>query len=130
MPPRSPHASAVIGPIIPPSIPMVLYALISDASVGYLFLRRFIPGLLIGIAFMVINSIIARRREFPVEPAIPMREMAEYHDPRLSRADDACDPALRHLQRSHDATEGAAARRLLRFSRLRCSIRSDVAAAL
>ena len=41
-------ASAVIGPIIPPSIPMVIYALVSDASIGYLFLGGVIPGLLMG----------------------------------------------------------------------------------
>src|SRR3546814_2623821 len=41
-------ASAVIGPIIPPSIPMILYALVSDASIGYLFLAGVVPGLLMG----------------------------------------------------------------------------------
>ena len=39
-------ASAVIGPIIPPSIPMVLFALVSDASIGFLFMGGLIPGLL------------------------------------------------------------------------------------
>ena len=68
-------SAAMIGPIIPPSIPMVLYALVSDTSIGYLFLAGFVPGTLLGIAFMVMNSIIARRRGFPVEPAIPMREI-------------------------------------------------------
>ena len=67
-------ASAVIGPIIPPSIPMVLYALISDTSVGYLFLGGVIPGLLMALAQMAINSIQARRYGFPVEPPIPLRE--------------------------------------------------------
>jgi tripartite ATP-independent transporter DctM subunit len=66
-------ASAVIGPIIPPSIPMVLYALISDASVGYLFLAGIIPGLLMAIAQMVINTIQAHRLDFPVEKPIPLR---------------------------------------------------------
>ena len=41
-------ASAVIGPIIPPSIPMVVYALVSDASIGYLFIAGIVPGLLMG----------------------------------------------------------------------------------
>src|SRR3954465_3347671 len=68
-------SAAIIGPIIPPSIPMVLYALISDTSIGYLFLGGFIPGVLLGLSFMVMNSIIARRRDFPVEPAIPVREI-------------------------------------------------------
>ena len=67
-------ASAVIGPIIPPSIPMVLYALISDASVGYLFLGGVIPGLLMALAQMVINTMMAHRHNYPVEAPIPLRE--------------------------------------------------------
>ena len=45
-------ASATIGPIIPPSIPMVLYALVSDASIGYLFLGGVVPGLLMTLMLM------------------------------------------------------------------------------
>ena len=45
-------ASSVIGPIIPPSIPLVLYALVSDTSIGYLFLGGVIPGLLLGAVQM------------------------------------------------------------------------------
>jgi tripartite ATP-independent transporter DctM subunit len=67
-------ASAVIGPIIPPSIPMVLYALVSDASIGYLFLGGVIPGLLMALAQMVINTVMAHRKNFPVEKPIPLRE--------------------------------------------------------
>jgi tripartite ATP-independent transporter DctM subunit len=67
-------ASAVIGPIIPPSIPMVLYSLVSDASVGYLFLGGVIPGLLMALAQMAINTYEAHRQNFPVEKAIPLRE--------------------------------------------------------
>jgi C4-dicarboxylate transporter, DctM subunit len=67
-------ASAVIGPIIPPSIPMVLYALISDASVGYLFLGGVIPGLLMAVAQMAINTVMAHRQSYPVEKPIPLRE--------------------------------------------------------
>jgi tripartite ATP-independent transporter DctM subunit len=67
-------ASATVGPIIPPSIPMVLYALISGASVGALFLGGVIPGLLMSAAMMVVVYITARRRNFPVDEAIPMRE--------------------------------------------------------
>jgi C4-dicarboxylate transporter, DctM subunit len=68
-------SAAIIGPIIPPSIPMVLYALISDTSIGYLFLGGFVPGVMLGLAFMVMNSILARRRNFPVEAKIPLREV-------------------------------------------------------
>jgi tripartite ATP-independent transporter DctM subunit len=68
-------SAAIIGPIIPPSIPMVVYALISDTSIGYLFLGGFVPGIMLGIGFMVMNTYIARRRNYPVEPPIPLREV-------------------------------------------------------
>jgi C4-dicarboxylate transporter, DctM subunit len=68
-------SAAIIGPIIPPSIPMVLYALVSDASIGYLFLGGVVPGLMLGLAFMVMNTVIARRRDFPVEMPVPLREI-------------------------------------------------------
>jgi C4-dicarboxylate transporter DctM subunit len=67
-------ASAVIGPIIPPSIPIVLYALISDTSIGYLFIAGVVPGLLMGAVQMALIAIIARRRNFPVEKPVPLRE--------------------------------------------------------
>jgi len=68
-------ATAVIGPIIPPSIPMVIYALVSDASIGYLFLGGMIPGLLMAASQMIIVAIDARRRNFPVEPPTPLRDL-------------------------------------------------------
>jgi C4-dicarboxylate transporter DctM subunit len=68
-------ASSVIGPIIPPSIPMVLYALVSDASIGFLFLGGVIPGLLMALAQMAIVASAAKRRNFPVEPPIPLRRL-------------------------------------------------------
>ncbi|WP_354434436.1 TRAP transporter large permease [Martelella mangrovi] len=68
-------STAVIGPIIPPSIPMVIYALVSDASIGYLFLAGMIPGLLMGIVQATIVLTSARRRSFPVEEPVPMRKM-------------------------------------------------------
>jgi len=68
-------ASSVIGPIIPPSIPMVIYALISDTSVGYLFLGGVVPGLLIGIAQVLLIALIARRRNFPLEKPVPLSEL-------------------------------------------------------
>jgi C4-dicarboxylate transporter, DctM subunit len=68
-------ATAVIGPIIPPSIPMVLYALVSDASIGYLFLGGVVPGLLMALAQMVIVTVTARRKNFPVERPTPLREL-------------------------------------------------------
>ena len=68
-------ASSVIGPIIPPSIPMVIYALVSDASIGFLFLGGVIPGLLMALAQMTIVASAAKRRDFPVEPPIPLRQL-------------------------------------------------------
>ncbi|MEY2685669.1 MAG: Neu5Ac permease [Pseudomonadota bacterium] len=67
-------ATAVIGPIIPPSIPLVLYALISDTSIGYLFAAGVVPGLIMTLVMMALNAYLAHRRNFPVEPAVPMRE--------------------------------------------------------
>jgi tripartite ATP-independent transporter DctM subunit len=67
--------TAVIGPIIPPSIPMVLYALVSDASIGYLFLGGIIPGLLMAFAQMALVVGNAKRRNFPVETATPLRDL-------------------------------------------------------
>jgi tripartite ATP-independent transporter DctM subunit len=72
-------ATAVIGPIIPPSIPMVLYALVADASIGYLFLGGVIPGVLMALAQMAINTWMAHRRDFPVADKVPLREF-----PRLT----------------------------------------------
>ena len=67
--------AAIIGPIIPPSIPMVVYALVADTSIGYLFLGGVVPGLMLGVVFMLMNTLIARRRHYPVEPAVAMREI-------------------------------------------------------
>ncbi len=66
-------ASATIGPIIPPSIPMMLYALVSDTSVGYLFLGGITPGLLMGGLLMIMVAHIARRRDFGIDQAVPLR---------------------------------------------------------
>jgi len=71
--------TAVIGPIIPPSIPMVIYALVSDTSIGFLFLGGVVPGLLMGLAQLGIVAVEARRKGFPVETPVPAREI-----PRLT----------------------------------------------
>ena len=60
-------ASSTLGPIIPPSIPMVLYALMANASLGALFLGGVLPGLLMAAAMMLVVWITAHRRNFPVE---------------------------------------------------------------
>jgi tripartite ATP-independent transporter DctM subunit len=67
-------ASATLGPIIPPSIPMVIYALVSGASVGALFLGGVLPGVLMALLMMVVVHVIATRRDMPREARIPLRE--------------------------------------------------------
>ena len=64
-------ASATIGPIIPPSIPMVIYALVSGTSVGALFLGGVLPGLLMAALLMLGVQIIATRRNMPKDDPIP-----------------------------------------------------------
>ena len=68
-------ASATIGPIIPPSIPMVLYALVSNTSIGALFLAGILPGLLMGGVLMAMNFHIAKKRNFALEKSVPLREL-------------------------------------------------------
>ena len=67
-------ASSTIGPIIPPSIGMVIYATITEMSIGRLFLAGIVPGLMIGIALMVLVHFMAKARNYPREPRMPMRE--------------------------------------------------------
>ena len=68
-------ASATIGPIIPPSIPMVLYALVSNSSIGYLFLAGIVPGLMMGAVLMAMNALISRNRGFLLEEPVPLSEL-------------------------------------------------------
>ena len=67
-------ASATLGPIIPPSIPMVIYALVSGASVGALFLGGVMPGLCMTVLMMSVVHYIARKRNMPREEPIPLKE--------------------------------------------------------
>ena len=72
--------SSVLGPILPPSIPLVLYALVSGTSIGYLFIAGVLPGLLLGAVQMLLIWYLAKRRNFPLEARVPLREM-----PRITR---------------------------------------------
>ncbi|MBW2059779.1 MAG: TRAP transporter large permease, partial [Deltaproteobacteria bacterium] len=67
-------ASATIGPIIPPSIPMVIYSMLSGASVGYLFLGGIIPGFILGGVLMLLVFVLSVRRNYPAGRWIPPRE--------------------------------------------------------
>lgn len=68
-------ASATIGPIIPPSIPMVLYALVSGTSVGYLFLGGVVPGLLMAGSLMTVVWVVAHKRRLPRHERIALRRV-------------------------------------------------------
>lgn len=67
-------ASAVIGPVIPPSIPMVLYGALAQVSVGKLFLGGIVPGVLVGIALMILVSIISKIKDYPKDPRVNLKE--------------------------------------------------------
>jgi len=64
-------ASSTMGMIIPPSIPVVLYAVVAQESVGQLFLGGAIPGLMIGVFQLVMVSVMARRYGYPKEDIHP-----------------------------------------------------------
>ena len=68
-------ATATIGPIIPPSIPMVLYALVSNVSIGDLFLAGIFPGLLMGLVLMLANAWFSHRRDFGQDAVVPLSEL-------------------------------------------------------
>ena len=63
-------SSSVIGPLIPPSIPMVIYGVLADASIGRMFLGGVVPGLLTAAALMVLIGVVSRRRNYPHD-AVP-----------------------------------------------------------
>lgn len=65
-------ASSTIGPIIPPSLPMVIYGVMASVSVGQLFVAGLIPGLLMGVILMVMITLLARRRGYPRDAAFSL----------------------------------------------------------
>ena len=68
-------ATATIGPIIPPSIPMVLYALVSNTSITSLFLGGIVPGLLMGAVLMGMNAWISHKRQFGQQSRVNFTEL-------------------------------------------------------
>jgi len=69
-------AAATIGPVIPPSIPFVLYGALTGVSVGKLFLAGFIPGALMAVAMMIAIGFLAKRYGLPKEKRADFREVA------------------------------------------------------
>lgn len=66
-------ASSTIGPIIPPSLPMVIYGVMASASVGQLFAAGFIPGLLMALSLMAMVAYYARKRNYPRDARFNIR---------------------------------------------------------
>ena len=64
------QCSSVVGPIIPPSIPMIVYAVLAEQSVGAMFLGGILPGIVIGLCLMAAVAILARRRNFESSPRV------------------------------------------------------------
>lgn len=69
-------ASATIGPILPPSLPMVIYGVTAETSIGALFVGALVPGLLMAAALMVAVRILAARLDLPRVPFPGLREVA------------------------------------------------------
>jgi len=68
-------ASSTIGPIIPPSVPMIIAGSLSGISVGRMFLAGAVPGLLMGLAMMITVYILAVRRGYPKEERVPFLQL-------------------------------------------------------
>lgn len=71
-------AASTMGTIIPPSIPMIIYALLSGASIGALFIGGIIPGVLFALALMAYIVIISYRRKYPRGQHFTVREFLVY----------------------------------------------------
>ena len=69
-------ASSTIGPIIPPSLPMIIYGVMASASIGQLFAAGFIPGLLMAISLMVMVAYYAKKRNYPKDAGFSVPRVA------------------------------------------------------
>lgn len=68
-------SSSTVGPIIPPSVPMIIAATLSGLSVGRLFLAGAIPGFLLGTGMMVVAYYISKKRKYPKHPRSSTKEV-------------------------------------------------------
>lgn len=71
-------ASAVLGPTFPPSIPMVIYAMYSGASVGALFMGGIVPAILLTIALMIYVAYVATKRNYPRSTKMSFLQFAQF----------------------------------------------------
>ncbi len=112
-------SAATIGPIIPPSIAMIMYAYYTELSVGKLFLGGFVPGVLIGIGLMIVNAILFRSRKYDFErPRQNVERDPGQHVLFHRRLDHADDHRLRDRgRRLHPDGIGDRRRRVRPFVR-------------
>ncbi|WP_163538184.1 TRAP transporter large permease [Gracilibacillus sp. YIM 98692] len=66
--------SSTIGVMIPPSIPMVIFGVSAGVSIGQLFIGGIVPGLLVAIALCTVTYFIAKKRDYPVEERLPVKD--------------------------------------------------------
>ena len=69
-------ASATIGPIFPPSIPFIIYGMLSGASVGKLFMGGMTPGVLLAVLLMIYVAFVSKRRNYPSGIKMTLRQFA------------------------------------------------------
>jgi tripartite ATP-independent transporter DctM subunit len=67
-------ASSVVGPIVPPSIPIIVYALAAGLPIGTLFLAGAVPGLFFGVVLLALTLLLSHRRGYPRQPRVTARE--------------------------------------------------------
>jgi len=67
--------ASCMGPIIPPSIPFIVYGVIANVSIGALFLGGVIPGLMLGVGLMIYMWYVARKRHYPVEKRASLKDV-------------------------------------------------------
>ena len=70
-------ASSTIGPIIPPSLPMVIFGVMASTSIGKLFIAGFVPGILMAIALSIMVAYYAKKRNYPRDAAFSVRNLGK-----------------------------------------------------
>ena len=68
-------ASSTIGPIIPPSLPMVIYGVMASTSIGALFIAGFIPGLIMGLSLSILVYYFAKKRHYPKDSSFSLKRL-------------------------------------------------------
>ena len=77
-------SSACIGPIIPPSLPLIMFGVVSGTSVGSLLMAGMVPGIIMGVGLMLQVAYVAHRHNLPTSEAYPLREVLKTILPALS----------------------------------------------